>query len=63
VRGRGRSELITDQWITSTTLAGQCFDNALAESVNGILVADRDRIRIVRKPVLGGLINEYAHAA
>jgi putative transposase len=28
-----------------------------------LTVADLDRRRILRKPVLGGLINEYAHAA
>ena len=28
-----------------------------------LTVADPDRGRILRKPVLGGLINEYAHAA
>ena len=28
-----------------------------------LTVADLDRGRILRKPVLGGLINEYAHAA
>jgi putative transposase len=28
-----------------------------------LTVADRDRRRVLRKPVLGGLINEYAHAA
>jgi transposase InsO family protein len=28
-----------------------------------LTVADLDRRRILREPVLGGLINEYAHAA
>ena len=28
-----------------------------------LIVADLDRERIIRKPVLGGLINEYARAA
>ena len=28
-----------------------------------LIVADLDRERIIRKPVLGGLINEYTHAA
>jgi len=28
-----------------------------------LIVADLDRRRILRKPVLGGLINEYARAA
>jgi hypothetical protein len=28
-----------------------------------LTAADLDRERILRKPVLGGLINEYAHAA
>jgi putative transposase len=28
-----------------------------------LTVADLDRRRVLRKPVLGGLINEYAHAA
>ena len=28
-----------------------------------LTVADLDRERIYRKPVLGGLVNEYSHAA
>jgi putative transposase len=40
----------------------QCIPNGRAESGH-LAVADLDRERIHRKPVLGGLINEYSRAA
>jgi hypothetical protein len=45
---------------------GQGIAQRVADGEQGgghLTVADLDRRRILRKPVLGGLINEYSRAA